>query len=71
MTPDDAKNFFSTQAAIARVLGISAPAVSEWFDVGRIPIGRQYQLELASGGRLKADLPPNRISVSAIAEPPK
>jgi hypothetical protein len=60
MSPSEALDFFKTKAEIARVLGVKPPSVIEWFDAGVIPEGRQYQLELASCGALKADQPANR-----------
>jgi hypothetical protein len=60
MSPAAALEFFGSKAEIARVLGITSPSVVEWFEAGLIPEGRQYQLEIASGGALKADLPANR-----------
>jgi DNA-binding transcriptional regulator YdaS (Cro superfamily) len=60
MSPKEALDHFKTQAEIARVLGVKPPSVSEWFDLGVFPEGRQYQLELATKGKLRADLPANR-----------
>lgn len=60
MTPAQALEFFGTKVEIARVLGVQPPSVSEWFDDDCIPEGRQYQLELATDGKLKADAPANR-----------
>lgn len=60
MSPSEALAFFKTKAELARVLGVQPPSVSEWFDAECIPEGRQYQLELATGGALKADAPANR-----------
>lgn len=60
MTPQDLLAHFKTQAEIARVLGCKQPSVCEWFDNGTIPEGRQYQIEIATGGALKADKPANR-----------
>jgi DNA-binding transcriptional regulator YdaS (Cro superfamily) len=60
MTPAEALAYFGRQVEIARVLGVKPPSVSEWFDAGCIPEGRQYQLELATNGELKADAPANR-----------
>ncbi len=57
MTLDDALKFFGTKAEMARALGVQPPSVSEWFDAGTIPEGRQYQIELATSGELKADRP--------------
>lgn len=66
MSPQQALEYFGTKAEIARVLGITAPSVVEWFDAGVIPEGRQYQLELATGGALKADRPANRTATSGL-----
>ena len=60
MSPAQALEFFKTKAEIARVLAVKPPSVAEWFDEGVIPAGRQYQLQLASDGKLIADEPANR-----------
>lgn len=60
MTPQDLLTHFGTQAEIARVLGCKQPSVCEWFDNGVVPEGRQYQIEIATSGALKADKPANR-----------
>jgi len=67
MTPNDLLTEWRTKAEIARVLGVEPPSVSEWFEKGEVPEGRQYQIQLASGGRLKADKPAVRISDRAAA----
>jgi hypothetical protein len=48
---------FGTQAEAARALGCYPSTIHEWDDV---PDGRQYQIEIATRGRLKADLPADR-----------
>ena len=60
MKPRDLLAYFNSQAEIARVLGVKQPSVCEWFDNDQIPEVRQYQIEIATNGRLKADLPANR-----------
>jgi hypothetical protein len=60
MTPQQVLDYYGTQAEIARVLGCKQPSVAEWFDKNEVPEGRQYQLEIASGGKLKADKPADR-----------
>lgn len=57
MTPKDALKFFGSKAEMARALGVQPPSVSEWFENDEIPQGRQYQIELATRGKLKADEP--------------
>jgi transcriptional repressor of cell division inhibition gene dicB len=46
---------FGSIAAIAKAIGVSHAAVSKWGDT--IPKGRAYQIEVLTGGKLKADLP--------------
>lgn len=60
MTPAQTLQHFGSQTVIAAVLGCKRPSVCEWVAAGRVPEGRQYQLELATCGALKADLPADR-----------
>lgn len=66
MTPKQAINFFHGASRLARALGVSPQSVSDWDDAGVMPEGRQYQCELATGGRLKADLPALRMSSEEV-----
>lgn len=68
MTPQDLLNHYHTQAEIARVAGCNQPSVAEWFSDGKVPEGRQYQFELATNGKLKADKPANRHSDASKAQ---
>lgn len=65
MTPKSVLQHFGSQAEIARALGLSQPSVFEWFASGEIPDTRQYQIELATGGQLRADKPALRSGFSA------
>ena len=60
MTPEDLLQHYGTQSEIARALGCSQSSVFEWFESGRIPDGRQYQIELATSGMLRASRPADR-----------
>ena len=40
---------------MARALGVDRASVAEWRE--KIPEGRQYQIQIATGGKLKADKP--------------
>lgn len=53
MTYHDAIEHFGTQVKLARALGISQPTVSCWRGV--VPAQYQYQLEVITRGRLRAD----------------
>lgn len=54
MKYEDLKQLWGTQVEIARALGIHQPAVSAWKAKG-IPIERQWQIQLLTGGKLQAD----------------
>ena len=56
MNLDELLEYWGTVGAVAKALGASSSAVSEWRETG-IPLGRQYQAQIASGGRLRADEP--------------
>ena len=44
---------FGTQAKAAKAIGTSAQVVSAWKKNG-IPIGRQYEIQFLTGGKLRA-----------------
>jgi len=52
MKTELAVDYFGTKAAIADALGIKRSAVSQWGET--IPQGRAYQIEVLTGGKLKA-----------------
>ena len=54
---------FGTQAEAARALGCYPSTIHEWDEV---PDGRQYQIEIATRGRLKADLPADRRALLKV-----
>lgn len=55
MTLVEAKEHFRTYAGIAKALGISKGAITQWNGV--IPESRQLQLQEVTRGALKADAP--------------
>lgn len=56
MTPQQVQRFFKvqTQAALARVLRRPASTVAEWFQRGCVPKAAQFELQIITGGRLRA-----------------
>lgn len=59
MTIDQAVAYFGGQGPLARRLGIRQSAISMWKKRGGvIPLAIQWQIELGTGHRLKADEPP-------------
>ncbi len=57
MTPDQAIQHFGSISKLARALGLANPTIYDWLNAGAIPEPRQYQIELATCGRLQADKP--------------
>lgn len=56
-------HFGGTHQALADALGIRRHAVTQWG--GQIPLSRAYQIEIVTGGKLKAaDLPVKKISAA-------
>ena len=55
MTFDQLIEHFGTQQKTADALGVKQPTVCGWQDNG-IPLGRQYQIQLLTAGRLKAEV---------------
>lgn len=55
MRKSDVVKHFGTQQAVANALGITNGAVWQWRE--ELPTDRQAQLELITGGALKASLP--------------
>ena len=53
MRTKSAVDYFGTKAAIADALGIKKSAVSQWGP--NVPKGRAYQIEVLTGGKLKAN----------------
>lgn len=53
MTTSHAVKYFGSKAALAKALGINKGAVSQWGET--IPQGRAYQIEVLTGGQLKAN----------------
>ena len=44
MTPQEAMQFFGSQAAMARAFGVTEPAVLRWRRLGKFPVRREYEL---------------------------
>lgn len=55
MKTKSAVEYFGTKTAIADALGIKKSAVSQWGQT--VPQGRAYQIEVLTGGKLKAEQP--------------
>lgn len=55
MTLKQALKHFRTQTRLADALGISQAAVAQWGQRGYIPPVRQYQIQVVSRGKLRAD----------------
>lgn len=64
MHPKQLIEYFGTQAKAARALGLSQPTVAGWVEAGEIPEARQYQVEIATSGALRADKPALRVQAA-------
>ncbi|HBO2222479.1 TPA: helix-turn-helix domain-containing protein, partial [Pseudomonas aeruginosa] len=53
MNMNEAIQHFGSKKKLAEALGIRPSAVTQWGD--SIPVGRQYQLQVISKNKLKAD----------------
>lgn len=54
MKYDDVRKILGTQIQIAEALGMEQPTISQWKKYG-IPLERQWQIQLLTGGRLQAE----------------
>lgn len=54
MNMNDLRRFYGSQKAAAAAIGASEKVVSAWNRNG-IPVGRQYQIQVLTGGQLRAD----------------
>lgn len=57
MTPKEVFDYYGGKKATADRLSISYQAVQQWDEKRRVPLGRQFEIELDSSGALKAERP--------------
>jgi transcriptional repressor of cell division inhibition gene dicB len=55
MKYEDLMDYFKSKRAIANAIDVSVQAVHTWWEKGKIPKGRQFQFEIITEGKLKAD----------------
>ena len=65
MKTQDAVTHFGSLEALAKAVGVDRSAPSHWGE--HVPELRQYQIELASGGKLKASKPALRNAMKIAA----
>lgn len=59
MTLDETVAHFGSRNVLAHKLGVSVAAIGMWkYRQGGIPLSVQWQIELGTKGKLKADEPP-------------
>lgn len=60
MTIDELLDYFGNrQVNIARAMGVTKATINKWYKNKQIPEIRQYQIELLTKGKLKADIDVN------------
>lgn len=62
MTPTEVVAHFGSVRAVTEALGITQQAYSRWLQQGRVPRGRQYELQILTGGRLQAERPTKKTA---------
>jgi hypothetical protein len=67
MTPEEAMQFFGSQAAMARAFGVTEPAVLRWRRLGKFPVRREYELPVAIE-RHKTSLEASQKPSAAVLE---
>lgn len=55
MTLNQVKRYYGTVAKTAEACGTSYQVAQKWYLSGVLPMGRQCQLEILTGGKLRAD----------------
>ena len=49
---------YGDKKTIAEACNVSYQAVQQWEESGKVPSGRQFQIEIKTNGKLKADPDP-------------
>ena len=55
MSPGDVIEHFGSIPEVSRALEITGEAVRYWVKTGFVPLGRQYEIQFMTGGRLQAE----------------
>lgn len=67
MNPKQVIEHFGGIPQAAAALGLKAPSIYDWMDIGHVPEARQYQIEMATSGALRADKPALRVNLKEAA----
>jgi hypothetical protein len=66
MTTQEAVRYFGTQLKLCEALGLNArQTIHAWGEYP--PVGRQYQLEVITNGKLRAERQTNALTSSVVA----
>jgi hypothetical protein len=60
MTPEKVIDHFESISSTASALGITYESVRKWVIQGKVPQSRQYEIEILTGGKLKAEPKPKQ-----------
>lgn len=58
MDYDDLIDHYKSEADAGRAIGVGRQTVHRWAETKKIPLDQQCKYEVASRGKLKADIPP-------------
>lgn len=67
MNYDDLIAHYETEAEAARAIGVDRQVVHRWQEKKFVPLAQQCKFEVASGGKLKADIPDELRTGTAAA----
>jgi len=60
MTYQEIIDYYGTPSAVAKSLGLSVTAVTDWKKKIQVPLGRQAQIAALSNGALSAETTPHK-----------
>ena len=55
MKTQDAIDYYGNQVELAKALGVTKQAITQWKETGILPIGRAYQMQVVTGGDMEVD----------------
>ena len=67
MSPKQVIEHFGGIPKTAQALGLKPPSIYDWLETGEVPEARQYQIEMATSGALRADKPALRVQIQEAA----
>lgn len=67
MTVQEVLDYYGGVAPTARALGINYVSVREWREKGKVPMGRQWEIQAKTAGALTAEREESRSTEGSAA----